>query len=217
MKMELKSLEEILEFIWTKEEMGQVNEAELFNSGEPKIDKAVLEELAQSNLISLKDGKVTLIGAGKETAAQVIRLHRLAERLFSDILDLGPQDLEENACTFEHCLSTAVSEAICTLLGHPRECPHGKPIPPGQCCRKAKKQLESVVVSLSELKSGMKGKVAYITSRKHPLLAKLASLGIFPGVEIKVHQTFPSFVIQIDQTQVALDKEILKDIYVRKI
>ncbi len=215
--MELQKLEEILEFIWTKEETGQIKEEELFNPGEPKIDQAILEELAQSNLISLKDGKVALIGNGRETAAQVIRLHRLAERLFNDILDLGPQDLEDNACTLEHCLSTAVSEAICTLLGHPKQCPHGKPIPPGQCCVKAKKQVESVVVSLSEIKPGMKGKVAYIASSNHPLLDKLTSLGIFPAVEIKVHQNFPSFVIQVDQTQIALDKEILKDIYVRKI
>ena len=195
--MELKNLEEILEFIWTKEEMGEVKEAELFNVGEPKIDKTVLEELARSNLISLKEGEATLIGAGKERAAQIIRLHRLAERLFTDILDLGPQDLEDNACTFEHCLSTAVSESICTILGHPKQCPHGKPIPPGQCCRKAKKEGERIVASLSELKPGMRGKVAYMASPKHPLLDKLTSLGIFPGVEIKVHQNFPSFVIQL--------------------
>lgn len=217
MKMELQNLEEILEFIWTKEETGEVNEAQLFNQNEPKIDKAILEELSQSNLISLKEGKVSLIGKGREAAAQVVRLHRLAERLFTDVLDLEMRDVEDNACTFEHCLSTAVSEAICTLLGHPKECPHGKPIPPGKCCQKAKKELESIVISLSDFKAGMKGKVAYITSQKHSLLDKLTSLGIFPGVEVKVHQTFPSFVLQVGQSQIALDKEILKDIYVRKI
>lgn len=215
--MELKNLEEILEFIWTREEAGEIKEEQVLNQNEPKIDKAILEELSQSNLISLKDGKVALIGKGKEAAAQVIRLHRLAERLFTDVLDLEMRDVEDNACTFEHCLSTAVSEAICTLLGHPKECPHGKPIPPGKCCQKAKKELESIVTSLSEFKAGMKGKVAYLTLRNHSLLDKLTSLGLFPGVEVKVHQTFPSFVIQVDQSQIALDKEILKDIYARKI
>lgn len=215
--MELKILEEILEFIWEKEEAGETKEEQVINQGEPKIDKAILEELAQSNLISLKDGKVALIGKGKEAAAQVIRLHRLAERLFTDVLDLPMQDIEDNACTFEHCLSTAVSEAICTLLGHPRECPHGKPIPPGKCCQKAKKELESIIISLSEFKAGMRGRVAYIASRKHSLLDKLTSLGLLPGVEVKVHQVFPSFVIQIDQSHIALDKEILENIYARKV
>jgi Mn-dependent DtxR family transcriptional regulator len=65
----------------------------------------------------------------------VIRRHRLAERLFTDTLSLRDDaQIESNACTFEHILSPEVTEKICTFLGHPRQCPHGSPIPPGPCC-----------------------------------------------------------------------------------
>ena len=43
-------------------------------------------------------------------------------------------EVEESACKFEHILSPDVTERICTLLGHPTACPHGSPIPKGDCC-----------------------------------------------------------------------------------
>ena len=45
--------------------------------------------------------------------------------------------VETNACTFEHILSPEVTDRICTFLGHPKTCPHGSPIPPGECCQNA--------------------------------------------------------------------------------
>jgi DtxR family Mn-dependent transcriptional regulator len=45
---------------------------------------------------------------------------------------------------------------------------------------------------------------------------KLTAFGFFPGAEIKVHQTSPAFVVQIGQTQIAVDREVLRDIFVRK-
>jgi DtxR family Mn-dependent transcriptional regulator len=44
---------------------------------------------------------------------------------------------EEQACYFEHILSPAVTDSICAFLGHPRLCPHGRPIPRGACCSAA--------------------------------------------------------------------------------
>ena len=61
--------------------------------------------------------------------------HRLAERLFRDVLGIHDEDeIESSACKFEHILSPDVTERICTLLGHPTACPHGSPIPKGDCC-----------------------------------------------------------------------------------
>ena len=54
-------------------------------------------------------------------------------------------------------------------------------------------------------------------TREHPQLHKLMSLGITPGVRISVHQVFPSFVIQVEHTQVALEEDIAKDIYVKRL
>jgi energy-coupling factor transporter ATP-binding protein EcfA2 len=75
---------------------------------------------------------------GQQRAADVIRRHRLAERLFTQTLKVqNEEEIEQQACKFEHILSPEVTDKICSFLGHPDSCPHGSPIPAGECCEKA--------------------------------------------------------------------------------
>jgi putative ABC transport system ATP-binding protein len=72
---------------------------------------------------------------GRQRAADVIRRHRLAERLFTETLRIeNESEIEQQACKFEHILSPEATDKICAFLGHPRTCPHGSPIPAGDCC-----------------------------------------------------------------------------------
>jgi ABC-type Mn2+/Zn2+ transport system ATPase subunit len=72
---------------------------------------------------------------GRKRAEDVIRRHRLAERLFTESFGMEDEaEVEEQACKFEHILSPDATEKICAFLGHPKTCPHGAPIPPGECC-----------------------------------------------------------------------------------
>jgi len=87
--------------------------------------------------VSVGDGSmiVELTSRGRQRAADIIRRHRLAERLFTDSLALDSEsEIEQQACKFEHILSREATDKICTFLGHPRTCPHGALIPPGPCC-----------------------------------------------------------------------------------
>ncbi|HLB87321.1 MAG TPA: ATP-binding cassette domain-containing protein [Terriglobales bacterium] len=87
--------------------------------------------------VSIGDGTmiVELTPRGRQRAADIIRRHRLAERLFTDSLALDSEsEIEQQACKFEHILSPEATDKICSFLGHPRTCPHGAPIPPGPCC-----------------------------------------------------------------------------------
>ncbi len=80
---------------------------------------------------------VDFTAAGRQRAADVIRRHRLAERLFTQTLQVqNEEEIEQQACKFEHILSPEVTEKICSFLGHPQTCPHGSPIPAGECCDK---------------------------------------------------------------------------------
>jgi len=91
--------------------------------------------------VSIGDGSmiVELTPRGRQRAADIIRRHRLVERLFTDSLALESEsEIEQQACKFEHILSPGATDKICTFLGHPRTCPHGAPIPLGQCCRLAR-------------------------------------------------------------------------------
>ena len=88
--------------------------------------------------VSIGDGSmiVELTAKGRQRAADIIRRHRLAERLFTDSLAMDSEtEIEQQACKFEHILSPEATDKICTFLGHPKTCPHGAPIPPGKCCR----------------------------------------------------------------------------------
>jgi putative ABC transport system ATP-binding protein len=87
--------------------------------------------------VSVGDGSmiVELTPRGQQRAVDIIRRHRLAERLFTDSLAMDSEtEIEQQACKFEHILSPEATDKICTFLGHPRTCPHGAPIPEGACC-----------------------------------------------------------------------------------
>ncbi len=78
---------------------------------------------------------------GRKRAEDVIRRHRLAERLFTETFRVHDEkEVAEQACKFEHILSPEATDSICSFLGHPRTCPHGSPIPAGECCLEAKKR-----------------------------------------------------------------------------
>ncbi|MBI2677514.1 MAG: ATP-binding cassette domain-containing protein [Candidatus Koribacter versatilis] len=78
---------------------------------------------------------VEFTSKGRQRAADVIRRHRLAERLFTETLRIEDEsEIEQQACKFEHILSPEATEKICAFLGHPKTCPHGSPIPAGECC-----------------------------------------------------------------------------------
>lgn len=200
--------DEVLEIVWERAEQGPVTLAgllELF-----KDEPAVLL-MRDEGLISIEGGSVALSGNGEGRARDIIRRHRLAERLFADVLDL--QDFERDACLIEHAISPEVEGAICTMLGHPPTCPHGKPIPPGKCCTMLAKKMKPLVQSLRDMEVGRSAKVQFIAA---PAIDRLASMGLVPGAYVRLNQKKPSFVIEIDETTIAVDEEIAAGIYVRQ-
>jgi len=160
--------------------------------------------------------KFTLLG--EKYATNLVRRQRLAERLFSDILVIEEEDIMAHACEFEHIISEDVEEAICTLLGHPTECPHGKVIPPGQCCIEEKTSLEAIIKPASQLRVGEQGIIKYMTAKDNRTMHKLISLGLLPGTLIKLHQKMPGsgpMVIQIEESQIAFERSVAEDIMVQ--
>ena len=214
MELEEKA-EEVLETLWILTE--EIKKTDISVADLKEADKQSIEQLIQAEYISLTKSGVKLTDQGRPLARNVIRRHRLAERLLTDVLGTGDSLIHEKACKFEHILDRGLDESICSLLGHPRVCPHGKPIPPGNCCRQEQKQGQRVVTVLSQLTPGQTGKVAYIHTNEPDQLQKLTGMGILPGAPINLVQDFPSYVFQIRQTQFAVDKEIADSIYVRLV
>lgn len=210
-----QKIEEALSIIWEEREKKLSGREDIRAKIAGKTGGDFLEELIKEGYVTGNDS-LRFTPSGEVRAANVVRRQRLAERLLIDVLELGRGEMDSSACEFEHILSKEVEESICTLLGHPRECPHGLPIPAGDCCGKSRERVESIVMPLSRLKPGEAGRVVYVLARRHPQLHKLMSFGITPGTRVSVHQTFPSFVIQSAETQIAVEKDIADEIYVKR-
>ena len=99
-------------------------------------NRATFLRMAREGLVRLEAGELFLTSLGEPRAKEVIRRHRLAERLFHDTFGIDNDVVDEHACRIEHTLSPQVTQKICTFLRHPRTCPHGSPIPPGVCCHR---------------------------------------------------------------------------------
>ena len=187
---------------------GQKSEADL--TGE-------LRAIEKKGLISVKNGAVSMNEKGKEIARKVVRNHRLAERLLMEIFEVGDSEAHSSACKFEHILSPQVTDRVCTFLGHPPICPHGKVIPRGECCKIFGTHIEPLVQPLTNLNVGKRARIVYITPSFQTRLERLGSLGLTPGGILKLKQRYPSYVVEVDETTIALDKGVGKEIFVREV
>ena len=122
--MELEEeAEEILETLWIRTEEEKEDSLSLDDLGAAK--KKPIEQLLRAGYISLSDDQVILTSKGQPEATSVVRRHRLAERLLTDVLGTRDMLIHEKACKFEHLLDRGLDESICSLLGHPKICPDG--------------------------------------------------------------------------------------------
>jgi DtxR family Mn-dependent transcriptional regulator len=211
--------DEILERIWTQLEgdTGDLDLARPLDLEELGSSCSDLRELTDAGLLAEArgDGGLTLTEAGLEAARDIVRRHRLAERLLADVLDIRGAELNESACQFEHLLHPDIEQKVCILLGHPRSCPHGKPIPSGRCCREGRAVEERLVSALVDMHPGERGRVAYLHTGRHDLLRKLMALGLLPGASVELVRTFPSYVFRLGETEYAVDRDIAAAVYVR--
>jgi putative ABC transport system ATP-binding protein len=151
-------VDHLLEQIWICGEEGKPAQSELLRAegsaghlpivgGE--LATRLLARMADSRLIEFNgnkiagapngnaiaaNGEVHLTEAGSRRARDVVRRHRLAERLFTDTFAIDEAEVHQQACRFEHIITPELDQRICSFLGHPKTCPHGNPIPPGVCC-----------------------------------------------------------------------------------
>ena len=180
------------------------------------LDDPELLELTRLAFVEIKGERVFLREEGREEAQLAVRRHRLAERLTMDIFDLRGAEGDAQACEFEHLLRGAVDTKLCTLLNHPTTCPHGRPIPPGRCCREARQQGAVGVVALTELNPGERGEIAYLSTSDPKKMQKLMSMGVLPGNLLQLLRSFPSYIFRIGHSEFAVDQELAREIFIRK-
>jgi DtxR family Mn-dependent transcriptional regulator len=210
-------IDELLELIWTLREEGVSDLDHLLETTQDVEARSIIRKMIKDDLFEIDGKRMMLKERGEEKAREIVRRHRLTERLLYETFEMSEEEVEEEACKLEHILSPGVTESVCTFLGHPPTCIHGKPIPRGECCAKFKKEMKPLVIPLEELGLGEEGRIVFIAPKSHQRLDRLSTLGIVPGSILRMHQKNPSYVLQIGETTLALDRDIVKNIYVKRV
>ncbi|MDD5593936.1 MAG: metal-dependent transcriptional regulator [Candidatus Margulisbacteria bacterium] len=217
--MLLKTKEDYLEIIFHLESEGKkaaTNEI----ATHLKISSASVSEhlrkLAKEGLIRHEPYKgIALTSKGKKIALDVVRRHRLAERFLTDKLGVKWEEAHGEAHKLEHDISKVVGDKIYKLLGEPKTCPHGNPVPGADGRIK-----EEPSKPLVEFEKNDRLKIVKITDEEPKLLCYLATLGLMPKTQIKVEQKAPfngPVMVKVGSAVYALGRKIAEAIWVRKI
>ncbi len=178
---------------------------------------ALIQQLVGDGLAVIDGDTIRLTAAGTSAASGLIRRHRLSERSFFDVFDLTMEESRAVHARPSIILSEALTDSICTFLGHPTTCPHGKAIPRGECCKKYRLDVQPLVTQLTEFEVGKRCKIVFIQQSDASRISRLSSIGIIPGSVIRLIQKKPSVVLQIDETTIAVDPELARDIFVKRV
>ena len=126
--------DEVLVQMWSLVEDGRRPESQRIKVPDVVDNRRTLQGMAESGLILENGSTLEFTPRGRLAARDLVRRRRLAEVLFSSALHLPESEMETVACRMEHIIDPEVTASICSFLGHPRQCPHGRPIPSGNCC-----------------------------------------------------------------------------------
>jgi len=150
-----------------------------------------IEHLEKHGLVKHQPYRgVKLTAKGEELALDILRRHRLAERMLTDILNFDWGHVHESACKLEHALTKEVITLLEKKLGNPKICPHGNPIPTEQGKVEEEKCLPLTEIGLNDFCN-----VAKITDEKREKLLTLASKGLKPDVPVHVVERKPSNMV----------------------
>ena len=209
--------EEYLETILEIEEEGVVpiraRLVERLGLSAPAVSETVNRLVDQGYAELLGDRSLRLTTKGRALATTVVRRHRLAERLLTDVIGLEWEKVHREADRWEHAISADVEEKLVALLGDPATCPHGNPIPGSKHTADAHE-----TVALSKAAPG--GMVVSRISEKIELdddaLRLLASLHLVPGSHgIVVSHGNDGTVVKTDTGEHTVPLRIADLMYVR--
>ncbi|KQR90695.1 MAG: metal-dependent transcriptional regulator [Microbacterium ginsengisoli] len=182
----------------------------------PTVSQTVGRMERDGLVVVADDRSLELTGAGRQKAVDVMRKHRLAERLLSDVIGLDWAYVHEEACRWEHVMSEQVERRLVQLLGHPTESPYGNPIPGlDQLGDSPATTFEQGVVGLvrrlgdsDEPVTGTVRRLAEPAQVDPELLQQLRGAGVVPGASGTYRYSEGYVLVQMDGTDEGLELPI---------
>jgi DtxR family Mn-dependent transcriptional regulator len=201
--------------------------AERLGHSGPTVSQTVARMERDGLVVVTGDRHLELTDEGRAKATRVMRKHRLAERLLTDVIKLDWEHVHNEACRWEHVMSDLVERRLVTLLDHPHHDPYGNPIPG---LSELGEQYEEVpfldgVQSLpSYLANRPDGGTIVLQRIAEPVqvddefLARLAGVGLLPGVRITAQRSGDDYVVQAVEGDEALElpDDLAKHLFVAR-
>ncbi|MGR4064023.1 MAG: metal-dependent transcriptional regulator [Vulcanimicrobiaceae bacterium] len=211
-----ESIEEYLEAVYRLEREGPgVTTSGLAASlgVAPASVSGMLKKLAKDGYVEpVARGEVRLTRKGLEVSVRVLRRHRLAERLLTDVLGMPWDEVHGEACMLEHAISERVEDRILDLLGHPATCPHGHPIPPRDLSDPPRDG-----APLSQEDAGASVTVSGVAYEAQEILRYLGEIGLRPGARVRVVEKAPMggpVTVQVGDERHAISLELARMVMV---
>lgn len=211
-----ESIEEYLEAVYRLEREGPgVTTSGLASSlgVAPASVSGMLKKLDKDGFVEyVARGEVKLTRKGLQVAVNVLRRHRLAERLLTDVLGMPWDEVHSEACMLEHAISQRVEDRLIALLGDPTTCPHGQPIPPRDLSDPVR-----VGVPLAQVDEGRHATVAGVTEEIPEMLRYLGEVGLRPGTALHVVEKAPlggPITVDVDGKRYAISLELARMVMV---
>jgi DtxR family Mn-dependent transcriptional regulator len=209
-------LEEYLEAIHELEEEGtdviQARLAERLGHSAPSVSE-MIRRLRSEGYVEPDGRSVTLTRKGRTLAESVVRKHRLAERLLTDVIGLAWHKAHVEACRWEHVISDEVEARLVVLLGNPSTCPHGNPIPGAPALD------DRALVALAETAPGDQVRLERVTEQVEidmDSLVYLSEHNFVPGARARVRARAPdgTLTLELDDGTIALGPALAQQLYV---
>lgn len=212
------TIEEYLEAIFRLQELhgvARTSDLVAMLKVSPGTVSNTIERLKRSSLVTHEPYRgVQLSEEGRKIAISVIRRHRLLERLLTDLLEVEWSKVHEIACNLEHWVNDYVIKRIECILGFPKTCPHGNPIP-----TEHSEIFSDEAQPLMNVNVGEKVVIARVSKEEGALLQYLERVGIRPGKSIEVVERTPLndlVIVKLNGRVQALSREVASFIMVRK-
>jgi DtxR family Mn-dependent transcriptional regulator len=197
--------------------------AERLHQSGPTVSQTVAR-MERDGLLTVEgDRHLELTAEGLRLATRVMRKHRLAERLLTDVIGLDWTLVHAEACRWEHVMSENVERRLLELLDHPTESPYGNPIPGlDELGQELGEDFMDGVESLSEAVGDVQSRVrvrriSEETQKDEELMTALRRVGALPDKVIEVNRTPAGVLIGSGGESAEIDDESAEHIFVRRM
>jgi len=195
--------------------------AERLSQSGPTVSQTVQRMERDGLLWVANDRQIVLTATGREKATSVMRKHRLAEILLTEVIGLPLDLVHEEACRWEHVISDAVETRLVAMLDAPTRSPYGNPIPQEKVAR-PKAAIDLGILTLPDalpddaVASVTLERISERAQSDRTLIAGLAAAAIGPGATLTAQRVGRRFRLEASG-ECWVTQEAAPHLFVRRV